>query len=190
MCKYTIGLVLVVLVLGPESLRALGEQPAPPMSYEHKSKIYEESCQKIKLLTANLFQEHFVDHCLKDLPGDLRLKYSGYLTRYTSPGSKLDGEAENSSIMWTVYTDKGPTTCFNFWLSTRPTDETVQHVKIKSDDLYVNVDFVDENRGVDAKLPQLGNRSVRELLKQLEGEPEKKSNSKRSDVRSNGSGKQ
>jgi hypothetical protein len=189
MYKNTIRLLLVFLVVGLSCILAFGEQKTPPMSYEQKSTIYEESCQTIKLVTANLFQERFVDRCLKNLPNELHLQYGGFLTKYTSPGSKLEGEAENSSIVWTVYTDRGPTSCFNFWLSTRPTDETVQHVKIKSDDLYLNVDFVDENRGVDAKLPQLGNRSVRDVLKLLEDKPEKKTVPKGTNAQPSGSGR-
>ena len=168
MRKWLIFNVLTVELFVSGCMLLLASEPVSPASIEEKANIREESSRQITLLTANLFQERFVDRCMKGLPKDFQLIYAGYLSKYDAPwGLKVDGAASSTSTSWSAGESGQPAT-FNFWLSTKPTDETVQRVKIESQMLYINVDFVDGNKGVDAKLSQLGNRSVREVLKLLD----------------------
>jgi hypothetical protein len=57
---------------------------------------------------------------------------------------------------------------FKFWISTQRTKQTLAKCKLEGRELFVNVDFVTGNQSVDEKLPELGGRSVREVLKHIE----------------------
>ncbi|MHC4400307.1 MAG: hypothetical protein ACYTG0_11585 [Planctomycetota bacterium] len=57
---------------------------------------------------------------------------------------------------------------FRFWISTQHTKQTLAKCKIEGRKLFVNVDLVKHGQSVDAKLPELEGRSVREVLKLIE----------------------
>jgi hypothetical protein len=156
---------------------AEGDLRTPTETDEEVRRLYQQSERHISLLAANLFHDRFIDRCLKLLPEELHLTYGGDLGLYSRPPKvTVKGSAQSNALIWSV--DGKSFGVFRFWLSTERVSLTAGKVMIDGQPLFINIDFVDENRGVDAKLSQLGNRSVREVLKLLEDEPEKKTDRK------------
>ena len=54
------------------------------------------------------------------------------------------------------------------WISTERTKQTLAKCRLEDREFFVNVDFVARGESVDSMLPELGGRSVREVLKPIE----------------------
>jgi hypothetical protein len=58
---------------------------------------------------------------------------------------------------------------FRIALTTKRLPVSVATCTAGDRELYVNVSFVDQNRAIDDKLPQLDMKSIRQVLAQLDG---------------------
>lgn len=123
------------------------------------------AAREVSVLQANIIHARFLDRCLEPLPEGVALGYGGMLCREGSrTGQRIVGSF-GSPVEWDVHKNIA---VFSFWVSTRRTKDTLATCSIEGKDIFVNVSFVDENRSVDAKLPELGGRSVREVVSAIE----------------------
>jgi hypothetical protein len=136
-------------------------------SQAEMQRIDQESRRIISLVTTNRFHARFLRACITILPEDTELVYLGDLAADRRlPKFELHDSATSLALYWTVQDSHFE--LFRFWISVEPTSQTAGKTTIDKQVLFMNVDSVDGNKGVDAKLPQLGNRSVREVLKLLD----------------------
>jgi hypothetical protein len=84
-------------------------------------------------------------------------------------GQRFDDPEVTPLLEWDVH--RG-VVIFSLRISTRRTKETLVKCRVDEKDLFVSVPFVDDDRSVDAKLPELGGKSVREVLQFLERDQE------------------
>ena len=143
-----------------------------PSDIEELDRVERRSADQISVATAGMLHKLFIDRCIGILPENARLQYLGVMALDDGRAKQqVHDSGASYANHWNV--DATPV-AFSFWLSIEPTKQTVCKTVVNKQTLHVNVDFVDGNKGVDAKLPQLGKLSVREVLKMLENEPEKK----------------
>ncbi len=135
-------------------------------------RVRDDAQRHISVLTLNLFHERVVDQCMGEMPEGTKLQYCGIAA--IDKGQRRTGYKNSGDVSTVDWHVGNWLAAFRFWISREKTSQTVVKVRVNDEDIYVNVNFVDENRSIDAKLPQLGNRSVRDVLKLLEDEPLKK----------------
>jgi hypothetical protein len=125
--------------------------------------------RRLTIREANLFHRHFIDTCMEVMPTEVTFGYCGLLATdngrhpLRTYGNVID---IGLPLHWGV--GRGQLGVFGFWISTQRTKQTLAKCKLEGRELFVNVDFVTGNQSVDAKLPELGGRSVREVLKHIE----------------------
>jgi len=113
----------------------------------------------------NLFHLRFIETVMDDLPKLVALDYQGLVaTDRERSRPRKDGDI-GLPLSWALGYD-GRAVC-TFWISTQPTPETVGDVPIEGQKLFVNVDSVMGNSGVDIPLAELGDHSVRQTLAKL-----------------------
>ena len=128
----------------------------------------EADSRRITILEANLIHARFIDRCMERLPTGVALEYSGALgTENGGTGLRIIGGV-GCPLEWAVHKN---VVIFSFWISTRRMKETLAKCSIEGKDIFLNVSFVDEARSVDAKLAELGGRSVREVVSAIEKPP-------------------
>jgi hypothetical protein len=130
-------------------------------------KLMDEEERKITIRQANLFHREFMARCVDDLPLDVGFQYRGPLTVGSSrKGQRVEGEPAGV-LEWCVYRN---VVLFSFWISTVRTHQTVAKRRIEGTAIFVNISFTDENRSLDEAFPELGGRSVRDVVSRLEGD--------------------
>ncbi len=113
----------------------------------------------------NLFHLRFIETVMDDLPRLVALDYQGLVATVREQGRPRKAGDIGLPLSWALGHD-GRAVC-TFWLSTQPTPETAGDVPIEGQKLFVNVDSVIGNSGLDIPLPELGNLTVRQTLAKL-----------------------
>jgi hypothetical protein len=127
-------------------------------------KLKREAERKISIRQANLFHREFMSRCVDDLPLDVGFWYQGPLfTGSSRTGLRVLGEPA-CILEWVVHRN---VVLFSLWISTVRTSQTVSKCKIEGKNIFVNVSFVDEFRSLDEAFPELGGRSIREVVSRL-----------------------
>jgi hypothetical protein len=121
--------------------------------------------RRITIRQANLFHARFIETVMDDLPRNVTVRYVGLLATDHGRGSLRAPGGIGIPLGWHVQDET--LVRFSFWISTKPTTETITKTMIEGQELFVNVDQVDGNRGVDTPLPELGGLSVRNTLAKL-----------------------
>ena len=136
---------------------------------ENFDEVRKVATKNISIGAATMFHHKFIERCMPALPEEVELQYDGPL-RSDSGRNKfgVEGGGIELALRWSVVADLG---YFSFWLSTTKTPLTAVTCRIDKQDLFVNVDFVDSNRGIDEVLPELGKQSVRQVLARLGDKP-------------------
>jgi len=124
------------------------------------------TARSLTIYEINVFHARFIDECMEGLELDekILLKYHGMLNKRGADREKLQVVEPRDfagSVCWTVTKDG---VLFRFWISLEKQSDTVTDCKIGDRVVYVNVEFVNRLRTVEEKLPELGNRSIKELL--------------------------
>ena len=123
----------------------------------------------ISIRLANLFHYKFVTSCMQHIPDNLQVQYGGHLgTDSGRLGQRFNDSEVTLFLEWDVH---GDLVVFSFRISTKPTKHTLAKCQVDNTELFVEANFVDKNRPVDEKLPELGGLSVKEVLLYLEREP-------------------
>lgn len=130
---------------------------------------------RITLRQITGFHNSLVSLCGSKLPKDVRIRYLGSLA-YGRENLKILGQEDGLALDWSV---EKSVRFFTLWVSTERTNQTLTSRKVECVEFFVNVDFVDEFRSVDEKMPELGGRSVRELLSFLSVAPKQQPPTKR-----------
>ncbi len=174
---------LLILLGGPSALEGPrsgygGEPPAEPGPFVRELppdvvgflKQQQADQRQLTIREANLFHRHFIDTCMKAMPIHTTLSYDGLVA--TDNGRlplQLVSEEINvgDPLRWGVGSGDG-FGLFEFWISTQHTKQTLAQCTLEGRQLFVNVDFVGFDHGIDDKLPALGGQSVREVLAHLE----------------------
>lgn len=143
----------------------LAVQAMPPdVSLRIEQKRADE--QRITIRQANLFHARFIETVMSELPPKATLLYAGRLR--TDDGARYGFRKKASvgnPLGWHVQ-GEGIVT-FSFWISTQRTTDTVVETEVEMQKLFVNVNHVNANRGLDTPLPELGNLTVRQTLAKL-----------------------
>jgi len=125
--------------------------------------------RRFTIRQVNLFYYHFVHRCVMEgLPDDVLCQYIGLLG--TEIGWRRGQRVMDSiglPLSWSVYKDGG-VVIFEVGITTKPTPKTVAKCCIEGQEMYLNVLHVNKDRDVDEKLPELGGRSVREVLSKMD----------------------
>lgn len=120
------------------------------------------SMREITIREANLFHKQFVETCMENLPREITLQYIGNLGADNGRHKQRILTDEVTAVLhWNV---QDHSVRFSFWISTMETKDTLARCSIEKPDIFVNVDFVDGDRSVNQKLPELGNQSVKDVL--------------------------
>jgi hypothetical protein len=122
----------------------------------------------ISIREANLFHLHFIDTCMDVMPREVTLHYDGLVATDNGrhPWRAISHLAIGSPLHWGV--GREDFRVFGFWISTQRTKQTLAKCILEGRQLFVNVDFVKNLRSVDEKLSDLGGRSVREVVANVE----------------------
>lgn len=140
----------------------IGDNP----EFEAKLRQMKVDADTISVRQANLLHYKFQTSCMKYLPDNLRFQYLGHMgTDGGRRGQRFNDPELTLFLDWRIY---GALGVFDFRASTKPSKETLARCRVGNRDLFVSCTFVDHNRSVGANLPELGQRSVREVLKHLE----------------------
>lgn len=119
----------------------------------------------ITIRQVNLFHARFTDTVLgQDELRGLTCSYQGIVAVDRGRNKMRAVGVIGDPLGWGVYGGLG---VFGFWISTQPTTETVGETTLEGQKLFINVDFVTENKGPDAPLRELGGLSVREAIVKL-----------------------
>lgn len=129
-------------------------------------RVYQQQEQEITLMKATLFHELLLERCTDVLPDSVQIQYGGPLHSESQRRGQVVHQPPPDVLDWNIYHSK---VIFSVWISTIRTKKTVVKCKVQDEDLFVNVTFVDEGRSVDAKLEELGDKSVKEILAELAG---------------------
>ena len=113
----------------------------------------------------NLFHLRFIETVMDDLPRLVALDYQGLVATDCEQDRPRKAGDIGLPLSWALGHD-GRAVC-TFWLSTQPTPETAAEVPIEGQKLFVNVDSVIGNSGLDIPLPELGGLTVRQRLAKL-----------------------
>jgi hypothetical protein len=151
---------------GPTSRRAFVPELPPDAAAILKQRRGDE--RRITIRQANLFHRHFIDACMGAMPEDVKLSYGGVLAAENGRETlKVELTIVNlgDTLHWRLASSFG---IFSVWISTERTKQTLAKCNLEGQDIFVNVDFVRDSRSVDDKLPELGGRSVREVLSNIE----------------------
>lgn len=153
---------------------------ADPRMIKELDRLVSQQQQSMRYITirdANLFHKRFIDRCMGQLPDEVTIEYVGLLgTDNGRRKTRIVTDDVLGALSWHVQTDL---VIFDMWISTMRTKETVVKCSIENRDVFVNVLGIDDGRGLDEKLPELGGHSVTELLSLLEIDtPKKKQESK------------
>jgi hypothetical protein len=135
-----------------------------------RTKLESEDERRITIRQANLFHYRFIDNCMEPLPDDIILQYQGILTdNGVKQGQRIEGSI-GWPLGWQLLTEKDGEIglVYTFWISTERIKQTIAKCQIEGKVIYVNADSNENNRTLDDKLPELGNRSVREVLLKIE----------------------
>jgi hypothetical protein len=124
--------------------------------------------RRITIRQANLFQYRFVDQCMEGLPEGVTVEYAGVLRTLNAQTGQRVMNQIGDPLRWDIVKD---VVVFSLWTSTEPTKQTLAKCSIEGLELFVNVDFVDEKRGIDEKMPELGRRSIREVVSKIAQPP-------------------
>lgn len=121
---------------------------------------------KITVQQLNLFHGLIVKHCMPALPDAAKLQYSGLVG--TDDGRHAQRIEKNlgDHTTWRVQRN---VVLFSLVPTTRKMPGSAAKCKVGEQELFVNVPFVDKNRTIDAKLPDLGDQSIREVIALLDG---------------------
>lgn len=120
---------------------------------------------KITAFQINRFHQRLIEQCMPLLPKEVELQYLGVVSTNNGRKKTIIKDDFGLPLSWAFQDD---IVVFSLWISTAPTHATTARCRLDDSTLYVNVDGIDQNRGVDDKLPELGFRSVRQILSSLE----------------------
>lgn len=178
------GLLLTIIAVGPwfgcgqagtpsrGKDKPVATRPAEGRESEARG-LWEQASADERRLTirqVSSFHFRFIVRCMGDMPRNVFLQYQGILgtdkgqpvgRRMISPDDRLGAPLE-----WGLFVEGGAG-IFSFAITTRPTKQTVVKCDIEGQVIYVNETGVAGDRGVDGKLPELGGRTVREVLSLL-----------------------
>ncbi len=178
--KFSSYVLTLALVAVASFQHSTAEQPPIPASsgggftddpqeikeIERQVDQQQRSMRQITIREANLIHKWFIERCMDELPRAVTVQYVGLLG--TDDGrlkTRVVTDDVGGSLGWHVQADL---VMFGFWISTMPTKDTVAKCSVETKDIFVNVSFVDGNRGIDAKLQELGGHSVKDILLRIE----------------------
>jgi hypothetical protein len=129
------------------------------------------STEQISLRTANLFAERLVWECLDSVPAIA--SYSGPLGfNRGARGARMLPDASNTYLNWQIIGGDAQNriVVFTFWISVHKQTGSVVRTRVNDKTLFVNVDWVKDEMGLDEPVPELGKRSIRAILSKLNKE--------------------
>lgn len=132
---------------------------------------------QVTVATLNRFHLALVARMMLNMPPDLNLtvQYQGLvgIDNGRQTGIRLHGSI-GSPLEWSVFDENFGV--FTIAMSPQRTADTVCTCRMENQIVFVSVSFIRDHETVNAKaldevLPELGKRSVRDVVRLLEGEP-------------------
>src|SRR4029078_10828932 len=107
-----------------------------------------------------------VTHCMPAMPDEVTLQYAGLVALDNGRAKQRIHGSIGMPLQWDVQDDF---ILFSVLITTKRLPNSLAKCTVAGREIYVNVGLVDGDRGVDRKLPELGSKTIRDILTKLEG---------------------